>query len=87
MNSDNPALSKVPTCYHDLQEVFSKSQAASLPPHRPYSCAIELLPGTSPPKGRLYYLPLPEQQAIKEYVESALEAGIIRPSSSPAGAG
>ncbi|XDV31031.1 hypothetical protein PO909_033808 [Leuciscus waleckii] len=38
-------LSNVPTEYLDLKEVFSKSCAASLPPHRPYDCAIDLLPG------------------------------------------
>lgn len=44
-------LAGVPAEYHDLRQVFSKSRATSLPPHRPYDCAIELLPGTSPPKG------------------------------------
>uniref|UniRef100_A0A4W6DG68 DUF4939 domain-containing protein n=1 Tax=Lates calcarifer TaxID=8187 RepID=A0A4W6DG68_LATCA len=39
-------LAGVPSCYADLQEVFSKTKAASLPPHRPYDCAIDLLPGT-----------------------------------------
>ncbi|CAM4730306.1 unnamed protein product [Leuciscus chuanchicus] len=38
-------LSNVPAEYRDLKEVFSKSRAASLPPHRPYDCAIDLLPG------------------------------------------
>ncbi|KAG1935783.1 retrotransposable element [Pimephales promelas] len=37
-------LSNVPTEYRDLKEVFSKSRADSLPPHRPYDCAIDLLP-------------------------------------------
>ncbi|XP_073718660.1 uncharacterized protein [Misgurnus anguillicaudatus] len=37
-------LSTVPAEYHDLKEVFSKSRADSLPPHRPYDCAIDLLP-------------------------------------------
>ncbi|KAL0166247.1 hypothetical protein M9458_038091, partial [Cirrhinus mrigala] len=37
-------VSNVPVEYLDLKEVFSKSRAASLPPHRPYDCAIELLP-------------------------------------------
>ncbi|KAG1925390.1 retrotransposable element [Pimephales promelas] len=37
-------LSNVPAEYLDLKEVFSKSRAASLPPHRPYDCAIDLLP-------------------------------------------
>ena len=39
-------LSLVPAEYLDLQEVFSKSRAASLPPHRPYDCSVELQPGT-----------------------------------------
>uniref|UniRef100_A0A9J8BP49 Reverse transcriptase/retrotransposon-derived protein RNase H-like domain-containing protein n=1 Tax=Cyprinus carpio carpio TaxID=630221 RepID=A0A9J8BP49_CYPCA len=39
-------LSNVPEEYQDLREVFSKSRAASLPPHRPYDCAIDLVPGT-----------------------------------------
>ena len=42
-------LAKVPEEYHDLKEVFSKSHATCLPPHRPYDCAINLKPGTTPP--------------------------------------
>ncbi|XDV54467.1 hypothetical protein PO909_022751 [Leuciscus waleckii] len=38
-------LSNVPAEYLDLKEVFSKSRAASLPPHRPYDCAIDLVLG------------------------------------------
>ncbi len=73
--------------YLDLKEVFSKSQAASLPPHRPYDCAIDLVPGMSPPKGRLYSLSAPEKEAMEKYISDSLAAGLIRPSSSPAGAG
>lgn len=54
-----PELSNVPPEYHDFSPVFSKAKATSLPPHRPYDCAIELLPGTIPPKGRLYSLSAP----------------------------
>ncbi|KAK7913158.1 hypothetical protein WMY93_013369 [Mugilogobius chulae] len=82
-----PDLSKVPECYLELKEVFNKAKATSLPPHRAYDCAIDLLPGTSPPRGRLYSLSAREQQAMDEYISSALKVGIIRPSSSPAGAG
>lgn len=39
-------LINVPPEYHDLKEVFRKVKATSLPPHRPYDCAIDLLPGT-----------------------------------------
>lgn len=48
-----PELSRVPPEYADLKEVFSKSRATSLPPHRPYDCVIDLVPGASPPRGRL----------------------------------
>lgn len=85
--SEIPALDKVPECYHDLRKVFSKSWATSLLPHRPYDCTIDLLPGTWPPEGQLYSILLPETSAMKGYIQSSLEAGIIRPSSSPVGAG
>ena len=82
-----PDLSNVPKCYHGLQEVFNKAKATSLPPHRPYDCAIDLRPGTAPPKGGLYSLSAPERRAMEDYINNSLAAGIIRPSSSPAGAG
>lgn len=82
-----PALDKVPSCYHDLRQVFNKVRASALPPHRPYDCAIDLRPGTSPPKGRLYSLSGPETAAMRKYVDESLAAGLIRRSSSPAGAG
>ena len=86
-HTDFPDLSGVPACYLDLKEVFNKARATSLPPHWPYDCAIDLLPGSSPPRGRLYSLSAPEKEAMQTYIHSSLEAGIIRLSSSPAGAG
>lgn len=82
-----PDLSNVPKCYHGLREVFNKAKATSLPPHRPYDCAIDLLPGSAPSRGGLYSLSDPERAAMEEYINNCLAAGIIRPSSSPAGAG
>ncbi|XP_062842684.1 uncharacterized protein lrfn4b [Trichomycterus rosablanca] len=84
---DPTELSQVPAEYLDLKEVFSRTRAASLPPHRPYDCAIDLLSGTSPPRGRLFSLSLPEHKAMDNYIQDALASGIIRPSTSPAGAG
>lgn len=40
-------LSAVPEEYHNLKLIFSKQRACSLPHHRPYDCAIELLLGDS----------------------------------------
>ncbi|KAI3363005.1 hypothetical protein L3Q82_011523 [Scortum barcoo] len=84
--SDYPDISKVPPCYHDLKEVFNKAKATSLPPHREWDCAIDLLPGAPIPKARLYSISGPERKAMEEYIEASLRSGIIRPSS-PAGAG
>nr|XP_020467171.1 uncharacterized protein LOC109966579 [Monopterus albus] len=80
-------LVKVPPEYHDLKQVFNKTRSSSLPPHRPYDRAIELLPGTVPPRGRLFSLSVPEQRAMTDYITEAQRAGLIRPSSSPTGAG
>ncbi|KAI3359335.1 hypothetical protein L3Q82_002838 [Scortum barcoo] len=51
-----PDLSKVPPCYHDLREVFSKSKVTSLPPHRHWDCVIDLLPGAPIPEACLSFL-------------------------------
>ena len=79
-------LSSVPTEYLDIKEVFSKKRASMLPPHRPYDCGIELLPGASPPRGGIFSLSRPEQEAMDKYIQDALASGFIRPSTSPAGA-
>ncbi|XP_026048930.1 uncharacterized protein LOC113036701 [Astatotilapia calliptera] len=80
-------LSVVPSVYHDLREVFNKDKAQALPPHRPYDCSITLLPGSPLPTSRLYNLSHPEKAAMEKYIKDSLAAGIIRPSSSPVGAG
>ena len=77
----------MPEVYHSLGEVFSKQQALLLPPHRPYDCAINLIPGAAFPKGRLYSISRPEREAMEAYIKDSLAAGFIRPSSSPLGAG
>ena len=82
-----PNLEGVPREYHDLGGVFCRSRATTLPPHRPYDCAIELQSGATPPRGRIFSLSRPEREAMEKYLEESLAAGIIRPSSSPAGAG
>lgn len=87
LSEENIDLSGVPPEYLDLRQAFSKARASSLPPHRPYDCGIDLLPGTIPPKGRIYSLSPPEREAMEKYISESLAAGLIRPSSSPAGAG
>uniref|UniRef100_A0A674NB00 CCHC-type domain-containing protein n=1 Tax=Takifugu rubripes TaxID=31033 RepID=A0A674NB00_TAKRU len=82
-----PDLTGVPPIYNDLAPVFSKDNALSLPPHRPYDCPIDLLPGAPYPTGRLYNLSIPEKEVMRNYITESLASGIIRPSSSPLAAG
>lgn len=84
---ENPDLSSIRLEYHDLGMVFSKDLALSLPPHQPYDCAIDLLPGAPLPTSRLYNLSRPEREAMERYIHDSLAAGIIRSSSSPVDAG
>ncbi len=64
--------------------MFCHKKASQLPPHRPWDCAINLLQGEPVPHGKIYPLSLPEQKAMEEYIDEALEQGYIRPSTSPA---
>lgn len=79
--------SAIPAKYSDLGIAFSKSKSLELQPHRPSDCAIELLPGTTPPKGRIFPLSQSEEEAMKSYIEGELAKGFIRPSTSPASSG
>ena len=65
-----PLPPNVPVEYSGFAEVFSKQKAASLPPHRPYDCAIELYPGTSRTRGSLYSLSAPESAAMRNILRS-----------------
>ena len=63
-----------------------------LPPHRPYDLAIEFVRGPDgkelplPKPGKVYPLTLAEEEALRVYIQSALERGWISPSDSPMGA-
>ncbi|KAI2656673.1 Retrotransposon-derived protein PEG10 [Labeo rohita] len=70
-----------------LAEAFSKTKATKLPPHRANDCAIDLIPGSVPPKGRIFPLSQPESEAMRAYTEEELAKGFIRPSTSPASVG
>ncbi|XP_060096945.1 uncharacterized protein LOC132573472, partial [Heteronotia binoei] len=67
-------------CFAD---VFEETGADQLPPHRPYDCAIDLVPGAPLPVGRLYPMSEPELAALRDYLDKNLKRGFIRPSTSP----
>ncbi|KAI5615887.1 hypothetical protein C0J50_8736 [Silurus asotus] len=75
---------EIPEEYQAFKDVFSAQAATRLPPHRPWDCCIDLLPGAKLPKGRVYPLSTPEHRAMEEYIQQALHQGFIRHSSSPA---
>ena len=75
---------ELPEVYHAFLDVFDKEQAEVLPPHRTYDCQIDLVPGALLPSCRVYALSEKETQFLKEYLESNVERGFIRPSRSPA---
>ncbi|KAL0165771.1 hypothetical protein M9458_037615, partial [Cirrhinus mrigala] len=81
---DQTSVPEVPAEYMAFQDVFSKQAATLLPPHQPWDCAIDLLPGTQLPKVRVYPLSIPERQVMEEYITEALNQGFIQPSTSPA---
>ncbi|KAL0152827.1 hypothetical protein M9458_051867, partial [Cirrhinus mrigala] len=86
--STQPAANNtIPADYQDLLEAFSRTKATLLPPHRPGDCAIDLLPDSTPPRGRIYPLSQPESEAMNSYIQEELAKGFIRPSTSPFSAG
>ncbi|KAL0193294.1 hypothetical protein M9458_011590, partial [Cirrhinus mrigala] len=74
----------IPPEYVEFQDVFCKTAATQIPPHRRWDCAIDLVPHVTLPKGKVYPLSLPERRAMDEYVAEALAQGFIQPSTSPA---
>ena len=87
VSGEPPEPPQIPPEYQDLAEVFSEKQAAKLPPHRGHlDHSIPLEPGAKPQFGPIYNLSEIELETLKDYIESNLEKGFIRPSSSPYGA-
>ncbi|KAI2666735.1 Retrotransposon-derived protein PEG10 [Labeo rohita] len=70
-----------------MDKAFSRQKATQLPPHRLGDCAIELLPGATPTRGRIFPLSQAESAAMETYIQEELAKGFIRPSTSPASAG
>ena len=66
--------------------MFQKSNADTLPPHRPYDCAIDLLPDMEPPYCHIYHLSPDEEKLVQDDIKENLDKGFIRKSTSSAGA-
>ena len=81
-------LSSIPSEYHDYADVFSKSKANTLPPHRPYDLKINLEEGTSLPLGLIYSLSPAELELaiLRIFIDEHLKSRFICPTNSPYGA-
>ena len=74
---------RLPSCYSQFQDVFSKAASDQLPPHRSYDHKITLhepLPNSFSP---LYRQSTEELQATKRYLMENLDKGFIVNSNSP----
>ena len=70
----------------EFSSVFSTEEFPKLPSYRPgFDMKIKLIDGEVPPYGPIYSLSKEEEDALREYLQAALAAGIISPSKSPAG--
>jgi hypothetical protein len=80
---------ETPTVLHDLQAILSKHQMVfstpqGLPPSRGvHDHSIPLVPGSLPPNIRPYRHPFSQKNEIEKMVQELLNAGVIRPSTSP----
>jgi len=79
-------LSGIPEEYYEFADVFSESQAETLPELRPYDLKIELEDGAKPPIGWMYALSAVEQEGLHQFMDQNLRNGFIHPSRSPHGA-
>ena len=78
-----PALDLISSQYRDYDEVFAKESFDSLPEHRLWDHAIEIIPDAKIPNRTLYPLSIEEQAQLDAFLEENLSSGRIRPSKSP----
>jgi len=72
----------VPSHLHDFEAVFAKESFDTLPDHRPWDHAIELIPGGTPKGCKVYPLSPSEQVELDAFISENLSTGRIRPSKS-----
>lgn len=65
----------IPPCYAPFNYVFCPKQASHLPTHQPWDGTMDLIPGESVPREKMYPLLLPEQKTMEEYIKEALGQG------------
>ena len=74
----------LPRYYHEFLNVFSRKNADTLPPHRPYDHAIKLKENLQPPSTALYGMSRDKILKLRRYLDDNLAKGFIRASRSHA---
>jgi hypothetical protein len=75
---------ELPTTYADFKDIFDKCEFNSLPPHRIWDHAIQLIEGAEPQLDcKIYPLGQIEQEKLDEFLEENLRMNWIWPSKSP----
>lgn len=77
---------ELPKQLMDYADVFDGKSSGILPEHHPMEHRIDLEPGQELPWGPVYPLSEMELTILREYLDTSLEKGWIRRSTSPAGA-
>jgi len=85
-NTDPVDVSGIPEEYHKFGDVFSKSQASTLPLHRPNDLKIDLNKGAKPPIERMYSLSKTEMTVLRQFLDKNLHNGFVCSSNSLHGA-
>jgi len=75
--AETPDLSNIPSEYHKFADIFSKTKAETLPPHRLYDLKINLEEDAQPLVGPIYSLSVSKQEALKKFIEESLNMGFI----------
>ena len=79
-------VTEIPEAYCEYEDVFSDERAAMLAQNTEFDHAIDLEDGKHPPHLPIYNLSMRELEILREYIDSSLQKGWIKPSKSPAGA-
>ena len=70
-------IDRLPKEYHEFRDVFNRSKADKLPPHREYDYKIKLTSEGVPFRSRLYPISGYKLQKLKDYIAKNLGKGFI----------
>ena len=77
---------RLPEEYHDFLDVFDRSKADELPPHRSYDHKLEFVDDfdkSKLPRSRIYPMSGHKLEQVKKYLDEHLKKGFITPSKAP----